>query len=959
MKASQFFHDSKERENNPLVLVAGGAGFVGSFLCELLLQQNCRVICVDDLLTGSKKNLENCLKNPDFLFLEKSSVKDLPAAVNSLDYLFHLAGQEAFITGEDKSLSTLLTNIGGTLSLLKLAEKTGAKFLLASSPQVFQAKIALQQLNRYFGQGEMAEVASFAEAKRSAEALTSEYANEHQIDARIVRLDWVYGPRMDLKTSGELTKMLGQAVKEGIISLPGDGSKKIRPTFVGDVVYGLSKAMFSPGTSGKIYNLINPQAISLLSLAQKFQAIFSQDLKIKFVAKENADQGIELPSGSPDNLNWQPKVGIEEGLKQTVEYFAQKGKRKKEKKKTNQEKTAVRQKKKTVLLSKKFLFLSSLSILALILFFPAILIFNTLFGTFHLKTAYQTALAGNFYQAVSSAGAAEKDFQRAQNNLQTLVPLFALLKQENVKNQVEVYLVVGHQAGRGLEKLGEIGQNVSQMSQAIFQKETIDFVQLSSTIATDLDLVYEHFSYLEAVLKSKPDWPNFLVKLDQPLIEELPLLRELVLQAKKSVVLLPDLTGVYQRKTYLVLFQNNMELRATGGFIGSLALVTFEGGRLIDFHVTDVYSADGQLKGHVEPPEEIKEFLGEAGWYLRDSNFHPDFPISARRAAWFLEKETGKKVDGVIGIDLFLAQRILQVLGPVDLPDYQEKIDADNLFERAEYHAEVNFFPGSTQKKDFLGAVANALFEKIKQAEEGQWLGLSQMIYQSLKAKDLLVYLNHQEAARILADLGWDGGLRQLVCQDTEGSCLADYLMIVESNFGINKANYFVKRDLTHQIDFGPEGEVRKTLKINYHNQSQSEIFPAGVYKNYLRILTPLGSQLEKVTLDGQAVAKEKIKISQENDKTVFGFLVEVPILTKKSVEVRYQLAEKWQLNEDKHYLLYLQKQPGIEDQIFNLWFAPPKNSLVKTTLPVSSRTNGMLVFTPQFNQDQVFEIVF
>ncbi|MCJ7792684.1 MAG: hypothetical protein MUP45_01785, partial [Candidatus Marinimicrobia bacterium] len=202
-------------------------------------------------------------------------------------------------------------------------------------------------------------------------------------------------------------------------------------------------------------------------------------------------------------------------------------------------------------------------------------------------------------------------------------------------------------------------------------------------------------------------------------------------------------------------------------------------------------------------------------------------------------------------------------------------------------------------------------------------------------------------------------GLRQLVCQTTGGSCLADYLMIVESNFGINKANYFVKRDLTHQIDFGPKGEVRETLKIDYHNQSQSEIFPAGAYKNYLRILTPLGSQLERVILDGQAVAKEKIKISQENDKTVFGFLVEVPILTKKSVEVHYQLAEKWQLNEDNHYLLYLQKQPGIEDQIFNLWFAPPKNSLVKTTQPISSRTNGMLVFTPQFNQDQVFEIVF
>ncbi len=957
---NEFFHNNKDK---PLVVVSGGAGFIGSFLCELLLQQKCRVICLDDLSTGSKENLSNCLESPYFLLIKQNPTQPIEQKVGEPDYIFHLAGLEAFIVGKDLSFETLMSNIVGTINLLKLAKKTGAKFLLGSSPKVFQARISSQQLAHYFGKGAAAELASFAEAKRSAEAITTEYAEEHKIDARIVRLHWVYGPEMDLRTGDVIARMIQQASAGGPIKIPGDGSQLIRPTFVGDVVYGLTKAMFGSGTSGKIYNLISPKTETLLSFVHQLQNISSRDLSIEFVQEESAFEK-EPEIASQDSLNWHPRVELEEGLRQTLSYFEKRIKKetkakpatKTEKKGTK--KSEVREKP-SFSVQKGLIFGAIVTLLIIIFFLPGALMANSLLGAISLQSAYQASLRGDFAKTASSAKTAESGFRRAQSNLQSLEPVFTFLGQKGVKDKVETYLTIGLQAGKGVEKLGALAQNVSQISQAVLQDEPVDFDQLTSAMSTDLDAAYEQFSYLEGLMKTRPNSRQFFASFNRQLIENLPTIREMLLQAKKGVVLLPDLAGVYGKKTYLILFQNNMELRPTGGFIGSFALVTFDKGKLIDFQVSDVYSADGQLKGHVEPPEEIKEHLGEAGWYLRDSNFHPDFPISARRAAWFLEKETGRKVNGVIGIDLFLAQRILKAAGPVDLVDYQEEIDADNLFERAEYHAEVNFFPGSTQKKDFLGAVADALFEKVHQTGENQWLALSQAIFQSLKSKDLLVYLDNQEAARILSDLGWDGGLRKVVCQIEEGECLADYLMIVESNFGINKANYFVKRNLTHQVDFGIGGEVRGTLRIEYHNQSQSEIFPAGGYKNYLRILTPIGTKLERVMIDNQELTEDEIKVTEEENKTIIGFLVQVPIQSKKKVEISYQLAERLSTNTGGHYLLYLQKQPGIEDLTYNFIFTPSAKMKVVSTTPQSSQTDELVVFAPKFDQDLVFEVSF
>ena len=413
----------------------------------------------------------------------------------------------------------------------------------------------------------------------------------------------------------------------------------------------------------------------------------------------------------------------------------------------------------------------------------------------------------------------------------------------------------------------------------------------------------------------------------------------------------------------LILFQNNMELRPAGGFIGSFGLLTIEKGKLLDFEIHDVYFADGQLKGHVEPPAKLKEFIGQAGWYLRDSNWSPDFPTSARRAEWFLDKEIGRKVDGVIAIDLFLAQRILEATGEIYLPDYNEKINADNFFERAEYHSEIGFFPGSTQKQDFLGKTAQALFEELKSSESKNLTKIGFAFFRSLEEKDILVYLEDEAIADFVGKFNWDGGIKSAKCKGRSEKCLTDYVYINEANVGINKANYFLNREIEQAVVIDQEGKIKSRLVLNYQNNSPNDVFPAGNYRSYLRILLPLGSQINRVEIKNPDKQQEGVEIKQIDQETdfqreIFGFLIDVPVKERRKVEIEYQLEEGKKV-EEGGYLILVQKQSGTKNDQYSLSISYPQNLVLTQTNPQALTREGMIVYNTTLAKDTVFEMSF
>ena len=570
-----------------------------------------------------------------------------------------------------------------------------------------------------------------------------------------------------------------------------------------------------------------------------------------------------------------------------------------------------------------------------------------------LKNGQKYLIEGNFVKAGEEVQKSKKSLRLLSPIINTVTEGLAQIKLTYPAQKIQQYLNLASTAndllinasnsGQSAQKLADIVLNKNQQQGG--EKQTIN--DLANSLAED----YTNFSDLQILAKNT----RF-----EDQVGQLASVKAQILLAQQAVTIMPDILGLNQRKNYLILLQNNSELRPTGGFIGSFALITFDKARMVDFQVQDVYWADGQIQGHVEPPAKLKQYLGEASWYLRDSNWDPDFPTSASRAAWFLEKETGRNVDGVIGVNMYLAQNLLESIGEINLVDFNEKINAQNLFERAEYHSEINFFPGSTQKQDFLGSLARSLMEQLKSSSPNTSLNIASALINNITQKDLLFYFNNKTLEQQMIALDWAGELKKPICPIN--NCLADNLMVVDANVGINKANYFVKRTINQYISIDPGGTPMEKTTLTYVNNSQSESFPAGRYKSYTRFYLPDSAVFDYLQIkkaDGglvRSLSEKEVDLSIEHKHQVIGFLLEVPIQDKRTVEIAYHLSHKINSGISK-YLFMLQKQSGIIDESLNFNFSTEPNFTIENVLPVGKLEKNSYTFQSKLDRDMFWEI--
>lgn len=380
------------------------------------------------------------------------------------------------------------------------------------------------------------------------------------------------------------------------------------------------------------------------------------------------------------------------------------------------------------------------------------------------------------------------------------------------------------------------------------------------------------------------------------------------------------------KQKYLILFQNDLELRPTGGFIGSYGVLDLKEGKIVNFSIHDVYEADGQLKAHVDPPAPIREIMNQPNWFLRDSNFDPDFSLAGQQAMWFLEKETDDKFDGVIGINLGLLRDMLTATGGVYLPDFNENITADNLYLKAVVSSQKDFFPGSTAKKDFLGSLYRTILFMLSEGNNVDWSKIVQVVEKGLDEKNIMFYFQNEDLQKKVASMGWGGRMADVSCR--ESNCFPDYIAVIEANLGVNKANLYIQKETILTKTIISDGNVDTTITIQYKNNSPEEVFPAGTYKNYLRIYIPRDSIVKNVSIDNGTIDKVDQK-DYGKDKKEVGFLVAVPPIGKKEVKMEYLLPIKIFLT-DKVYQFFYQQQPGAYTSPLALNFAFPKNWQIK-----------------------------
>jgi nucleoside-diphosphate-sugar epimerase len=305
----------------PTSVIAGGAGFLGSHLAEILLAQGQRVVVLDNYSTGKEENLRTLFNNPNFSFKIGDINQGLPE-LGRVDYIFHLAGVEEYLNGTDVSLQTLLVNSVGTRNLLELAKAHQAKITLVSTQDIYSGLLATGSLEHLGAGSRDEERQAHHEAKRFSETLASEYFRKFNVDARIVRLADVYGPRMDLRSGSELAELLAQSLQtEPRLTIHGDGSTVLHPSFISDVVYGLVKAAMSQESRGQVINLVTPTPVTVLELAQTLRQLAPIRPEITLtqeIAETKFKESAALPAPT---LNWRPTVGLEEGLKRTLAYF--------------------------------------------------------------------------------------------------------------------------------------------------------------------------------------------------------------------------------------------------------------------------------------------------------------------------------------------------------------------------------------------------------------------------------------------------------------------------------------------------------------------------------------------------------------------------------------------------------------------------------------------------------------
>ncbi|MBI2039710.1 DUF4012 domain-containing protein [Candidatus Microgenomates bacterium] len=934
--------------NTPVALVVGASGFLGSHLVDKLLETGIHVVGVDNFKNGLKQNLEVAVKNKHF-HLVNLSAEDLDLNLERLDYLFIVASGGWDI---DK--------------ILKLFNSTRCRTLLVSSVDLYSDEV--NENIKWF---------------RQTEAKLARVAHENKLNARILRLGPVFGPRMIFKTKDPIVRLIQ-------IALTGDLQKEFaldfssRALYVDDAIALIVKCMMAGATAMKIFDGVSPTPVKVSEVKQiLLDPLWYEQRQFK---------PSELPPWPTPNLektqkflNWHPRTDLIEALKNTLVYFrdkeiplakfedeVQEKKQAEEKQWQQKQQEHLRvikqeppQKRrfswpKLPMNLSKIYFLAILMLIFYAMIWPAMVLgWGVTTFRYQLAQAAANLQKGEFETSLNNISQAEAGVAQAQSVVDSVAPL---RKVDFLKDQFEAVdsllelAALSAKASRGttvgtsalFEGLKAVTGEVDMSAADLFSQAQVELAGADQNLAL-AQLFLEDDNFYQNI-------PSFFKERSLALKDRLEIYSDLISKARASSMILPEIVALGGKKDYLVLLQNNNELRPTGGFIGSFAKISFEGGKLKKLEVNDIYAIDGQLKVHIEPPKEIKEDLGQIDWFLRDSNWESDFPTSARQAEWFYNKETGETVQGVVALDVSAMEKLLGVVGPLDLADYNETITAENLFERTITHAEQGFFPGSQSKKSFITALTTQLFNKVFFLPKLNWSGIVQALGEVLEEKHMSIYLNDPKLFSYLLSQNWAGALPR-TAEEAEG-LVTDLLAPVEANLGANKVNYYLDRSYNLETTIGKDGEIKHKLKITYLNRSPSDAWPGGVYKNRMRIYLPFGSKMTRM-LWGEVDITRSVTSFVDFGRSGYSMLLELQPKEQKSLILDYEPPLPLQFKDGQAiYRLDVIKQAGTLTDPFEWRVTFPLNYRL-----VSQDSQRLApqerVISTDLSKDRSFELVF
>lgn len=434
----------------------------------------------------------------------------------------------------------------------------------------------------------------------------------------------------------------------------------------------------------------------------------------------------------------------------------------------------------------------------------------------------------------------------------------------------------------------------------------------------------------------------------------LPTLLGILESFEKNETLLEELLGENGPRIYLFLLQNNQEIRATGGFIGTYALVDVHQGVIRRFFVDGIFNPDGQLRANIVPPKPIQKI--SAAWSLHDSNWFPDFPKSAEKAISFYEKTGGPTVDGVITVTPTVMQKLLAVVGPIELPQYGIVVDADNFIPVIQEQVEVKYDKELNEPKKVLVDLSRALIERVFALQDRATLGrLAESLTEGLNEKHVLMYMRHGETQKLIDEVSWSGRVLETP---------KDYLSVIHSNINGYKTDGVIDEIIRHAATVEEDGSIIDTVTITRTHRGGDTPYDwwNRVNADYLRVYVPQGSELisssgttwefPSAPLDYDRLGfkrdadvereenamrideKTGVRISEDSGKTVFGAWVYVSPKESVTVEYRYRLPFRIDMaalkqGEPASYSILFQKQSGSPGSSVSSAISLPENVAV------------------------------
>jgi nucleoside-diphosphate-sugar epimerase len=989
----------KIKAQTPVSILIHGGNRQGYLVTKTLIEQGCHVIIIDNYNSQTNKYISEFKGSPLVDFFEFKGLDGVFKNIKRYDYLFYFLNN-ALVSKEYDS-KEFIREAGYLEESLKSAKKNNAKVALVTS-------LALnRELANRVNNLKLASPSPYSniELQKYCETLSAEFRDKTNLNIRILRLGSTLGKGV-IKIDNEIIhNLIKDATQKPQIVIKGEGLDIHNIIDEKDAVYGILKLTFSDKTKGEVITLANKNNYTTLSIAYKLLELNTEAQSIKFV--ENPDQNfimqdLYVPAPHASKYGWTQQVTLEESfidqihtyyddISKTWDYADKPPKKAIENIKTSRTKlgeffdnlldpfSKITQrrnnpKEKKEISWKQIIKTSVISICAiLVTYFFVYPIIGTTIGLIIVSSVAKD-LQNSVFSMDSTTSEKkilqiENNVERISSSINNLQWAFKLVGQENLYENTTQLLLSAQYATDGannmLDAISPLSEYVQNFEPSIdFQsstpKTTREYNEYLNDISDNSYKVKEaayKISLANGIVNqiNTNEFPSFTRKSIASVKDLISKLSSGTEVFQKIVIFLPDLLGVNERQRYLVLLQNESELRSTGGWLTSYGIIGIEGGQIRELFVDDIYNADGTLKAQGKAftaPKSMQQALGITTWPFSLINWFPDLAETEVSAEPYIEAlGKGNDLDGIVTIDISFIQKLLDKWGGIEVPGETEIITSSNLYSKI-FQMHEDFTPGSTQKTTFLADLANQIITKLLSMNIKDMIGLSDVFEKSLNEKHLQATFKNTEAFNFFNDRSWAGAL---------DSRYNEAPIAVDWNWGGNKANLYLNKNYNLAVDIKDVDTIDFTYTISTENSSKTTTYPEGDYINYQRIYIPSSATILSV----KGLRDNKFDTYKESGFKVIGGWFNISAGSTNTFEISYRISRPsnsinfpLEVNGKNIFFdLDIFKQAGEVSHAYKLDITYPESWNVETSANLNSIKN-QLSSRFEFSTDQEYKIV-